>query len=98
MALNHGAEVIIVGDPEREDTLRMLSTIRRSYTPNTVAAFVPSISKKHRIIELIPYARDVRTFEGKATAYVCKDFLCRTPTTDPDVMISSIMEVEKSGI
>ena len=24
-----------------------------------------------------------RTLEGRATAYVCRDFVCRLPTTDP---------------
>lgn len=95
MALNHGAEVIIIGNPEMEDTLQMISTLRCAYAPNTVAAFIPSTLKKHRILELIPYARDVRTLEGKATAYVCKNFLCMAPTTDLEVMISSVMDVEK---
>ena len=76
----------------------MISALRRLYAPNMVAAFVSSKVKKSQIIKLIPYARDFRTFDEKATAYVCKDFLCQAPTTDPEVMISSIMEVEKGGI
>jgi uncharacterized protein YyaL (SSP411 family) len=94
MALNSSAEVIVTGDPGREDTLTMLSALRRSYSPNMVAVFIPSTIQDPEITALIPYARDIRTFEGKATAYVCKDFICRAPTTVPEEMLGAIEDVE----
>jgi len=94
MAFNPGAKVIIAGDPSREDLLSMISAFRRSFVPNTVAAFIPSTAKTPSIARLIPYARDVQTFDGRATAYVFEDYLCRAPTTDPEEMVSTIMEVE----
>ena len=94
MALTSSAEVIITGDPAREDTLAMLSALRQSYSPNMVAVFIPSTIHTPEITALIPYARDIRTLEGKATAYVCKDFICRAPTTTPEEMLNSIKDVE----
>jgi uncharacterized protein YyaL (SSP411 family) len=94
MALNSSAEVIITGDPAREDTLTMLSALRQSYCPNMVAVFIPSTIRNPEITALIPYARDIHTFEGRATAYVCKDFICRSPTTLPEEMINAIEDVE----
>jgi uncharacterized protein YyaL (SSP411 family) len=98
MALNSSSEVIITGDPAREDTLAMLSALRQSYSPNMVAVFIPSTIHNPEITALIPYARDIRTFEGRATAYVCKDFICRSPTTVPKDMLDAIEEVETGSL
>jgi uncharacterized protein YyaL (SSP411 family) len=94
MALNSSAEVIVTGDPAKEDTLEMLSALRKAYCPNMVAVFIPSTIRNKEIENLIPYARDIRTFEGRATAYVCKDFICRAPTTTPEEMLDTIKDVE----
>jgi hypothetical protein len=42
MALNSSAEVIVTGDPAKEETLLMLSALRKAYCPNMVAVFIPS--------------------------------------------------------
>ena len=94
MALNSSAEVIITGDPSKEDTLEMLSALRKAFCPNMVAVFIPSTIPNTEIAALVPYARDVRTFEDRATAYVCKDFICRAPTTVPEEMLDTIEGVE----
>jgi uncharacterized protein YyaL (SSP411 family) len=94
MALNSSAEVIVTGDPAKEDTLLMLSALRKAYCPNMVAVFIPSTGRGAQISKLIPYARDIRTLEGRATAYVCKDFICRAPTTVPEEMLEMIKDVE----
>ncbi len=97
MAFNPGAQVIIIGDPSKRDTLEMISAYRRTFCPNSVAAFIPYPKGTSTVGDLIYHARDVRAFNGQATAYVCEDFLCRAPTTDPDEMVSSIMEIETEG-
>ena len=97
MALNPGTKVLITGNPSWEDTLEMISVFRRSFLPNTVAAFIPSTSKTPSIAGLIPYVKNIGTFHGQATAYVFEDFLSRAPTTDPKSMISTIIEVERNG-
>ena len=32
--------------------------------------------------ELIPYVKEHKALEDKATAYVCRNFACQMPTTD----------------
>jgi uncharacterized protein YyaL (SSP411 family) len=98
MAFHTSAEVIIAGDPEAPDTLEMISALRKSYVPNMVAAFVPTSHDKPEIADLVPFAASVRTFAGKATAYVCKDFICRAPTTSPREMINTLDDIENMRI
>ncbi len=98
MALHSSAEVIIVGDPKAEDTIDMLCAIRRSFWPNTVTAFIPTSEKNPEIAQLIPYTKGMKTFKGKATAYVCKDYICRAPTTNPDEMLATVADIEEMRI
>jgi uncharacterized protein YyaL (SSP411 family) len=39
---------------------------------------------------LVPLVRAKVARGGKATAYVCEGWLCRSPTTDPEVFLSQI--------
>jgi uncharacterized protein YyaL (SSP411 family) len=98
MALNATAKVVIVGDPEKEDTLAMISALRRSYTPNTVAAFIPSTVRNPRIKQYIPYVHNAAPIGGQATAIVCKDFVCHSPITDPEEMLATIKDVEEGRL
>jgi len=36
---------------------------------------------------MIPALKYQEALNGRATAYVCQDFQCSAPTTDPDEMI-----------
>ena len=78
-------EVVISGDPEADDTRKMLDRLRRHYSPNKVLLLRPEEDKD--LLELIPALKYQEALNGKATAYVCQDFQCSAPTTDPDEMI-----------
>lgn len=73
-------EIAIIGAPEAEDTRAMINMVFKRYLPNKVVAFAPEAdSRASRTIKLLE-GRD--RIDGKATAYVCRDFYCESPTTD----------------
>jgi len=78
-------EVVIVGDLHSGDTKNLLATLRREFIPNKVVILRPS-EESPEIIQLAEYARDMLRKEGKATAYVCRNYTCRLPTTDAGKM------------
>lgn len=78
-------EVVISGDPKAKDTQEMMDRLRLHYSPNRVQLFRPE--EDERLFELIPALKYQDALEGRATAYVCQDFQCSAPTTDPDEMI-----------
>lgn len=72
-------EIAIIGAPEAEDTRAMINVVFKRYLPNKVVAFAPEAdSRASRTIKLLE-GRD--RIDGKATAYVCRDFYCESPTT-----------------
>lgn len=86
-ALGPSSEVVLVGDLEAEDTKNMLSALRREFIPNKVVIFRPGAEESAEIIHIAEYTRNMLSKEGKATAYVCRNFICRLPATDAGKML-----------
>ena len=88
-------EVVVVGDPENEKTVEMLSALRKSYFPQMAKAFIPSNKKSTELLKLVPYAKELRPFENETTAFICIDFICRNPTTSIRSMLDILKEIEE---
>ena len=93
-ALAHPREVAIVGAPEAADTRALLEVCTTGYRPHQIVA-LGAVRRRSpdrggegsvrdlRPTEEIPLLQDRSPIEGRATAYVCVDFACRAPVTDP---------------
>jgi uncharacterized protein YyaL (SSP411 family) len=80
--LSAPAEVAIIGDLAAPDTLEMLIAVWRPYAPNkVVAASFPGDEEAARIVPLLADRPQVK---GRATAYICRNYICNAPTTDPE--------------
>ncbi|HPQ41647.1 MAG TPA: thioredoxin domain-containing protein, partial [bacterium] len=79
--------VVIAGIPGRRDTLEMVAAMRDGYHPDRVVLFRPDGDEPENalpeIAELAPFTANQRMVNGKATAYICREFTCRAPVTDP---------------
>lgn len=78
-------EVVIAGNKNSKDTDGMLNTLRNEYIPNKVVLFRDEDSVV--ISEIAPYTKAQKSLNGMATAYVCLNFVCKLPTTDPNQML-----------
>ena len=87
MALGDGQEVVIVGDPSSEDTRAMLDALARPFLPNKVVLLRRPGEDGDGTVALAPFVEGHHQVDGKATAYVCRDHLCRNPTTDVQTML-----------
>jgi len=76
-------EVVIAGEPGAEDTAALIATVREKYLPQAAVLLVPPGKSGGKIRELAPFAEAYEPVDGKAAAYVCRDFTCQLPTTDP---------------
>jgi hypothetical protein len=90
-AFSGGYEIVIAGDPQHADTRAMLSAIHRQFLPNTVI-LLRSRKSDTVLDQMAPFTRAQGTIEGKATAYVCRNFACNRPTTDINTMLSLLKE------
>jgi uncharacterized protein YyaL (SSP411 family) len=70
-------EIALVGDPGTPDAAALLAEVRREYRPMAVVAAGPSDGSA------VPLLHDRPLRDGRATAYVCRNFACRAPVVEP---------------
>jgi uncharacterized protein len=81
-AYGEASEIVIAGDPTEAETQHMLRTVQRQYLPNALLILHPPGAAGEEVRKLIPLAADKMALGGRATAYVCQNFACQSPTTD----------------
>jgi uncharacterized protein YyaL (SSP411 family) len=81
-ALAHPREVAIVGDAEAADTRALLEACATGYRPHQIIALgQPGVEPA-----TVPVLEGRGQIDGRATAYVCVDFVCRRPVTEPEAL------------
>ena len=79
------SEVVIAGDLQADDTMDMLKALRKEFIPNKVVILRPD--EDSEITRISDYTKSLSSKGGKATAYVCRNFSCRLPVTEPGKML-----------
>ncbi|MEE9165951.1 MAG: thioredoxin domain-containing protein [Candidatus Neomarinimicrobiota bacterium] len=83
-------EIVIVGDLDGDDTARMLQVVRAQFLPNKVVLLKSSNGSGTQLAKLAPFTETQVAVNGNATAYVCQNYTCDSPTTDPDEMLNAL--------
>jgi uncharacterized protein YyaL (SSP411 family) len=84
MAAGHSIEVVIAGDPSSELTKELLATVRASYLPQAVVLLLPDGDAGAPLKKLAPFVESYGSLDGTPAAYVCRNFACEMPTSDPE--------------
>lgn len=93
LALAPSQEVVIVGKTGGEDTRLMLTSLRKIYFPNAVTLFKPAEDENPEINRHAGFVEFMYAKDNKATAYVCTNFKCNFPTSDPATMLDSLQAI-----
>ncbi len=81
-------EVAIVGAPEADATQALLRVVFSRYRPNSIVALrVPADPQPAQVIPLLA---DRDALDGQPTAYVCENYACQMPTTNPDTLAQQL--------
>ncbi|MGD0952223.1 MAG: thioredoxin domain-containing protein [Methanotrichaceae archaeon] len=80
-------EVVMVGDPDAQDTIEMLKALSSRFLPSKVMILVDSGEETPAIIRLAGFTKNLSSIKGAATAYVCANHACDLPTTDAARML-----------
>jgi uncharacterized protein YyaL (SSP411 family) len=80
-------EVVVAGNTASEDTQLMLHALRTAFLPNKVVILRP-LEEDPEILRFANYVKPYSSIDGtKATAYVCRNYICSLPTTEADMML-----------
>ncbi len=83
-ALADPVEIAISGEVETADTDALIAVARDGYRPFAVLAVGVSGGTR------VPLLEDRPQRDGRATAYVCRQFACRAPVTNPADLASEL--------
>ncbi len=84
--LGNPRQIIVVGAREAQDTSALLRTIHSRFMPNRILLLVDSEETRTRLVEGIPSVDGMRRIDGRAAAYVCRDYACQLPVTDSSAL------------
>ena len=95
-------EIVIVGPREDPATQKLLDTVFGRFLPNKVvvgaeagqpALSPPSLSgDSGGEVSGLPLLEGRGMVEGKPTAYVCRNYVCQLPVTDPEALAKQLEE------
>jgi uncharacterized protein len=94
-------EVAVIGDPDDAGTRALHRRALRSTAPGLVLAVSAEIRKDGENAEDIEshpeLLRERPMKDGKATAYMCRGFVCEAPTTDADELGRQLSAADAAG-
>ena len=84
--LDKPRQIVIAGDPDKEDTRTLLREVPSRYLPNTILLLADGRENQAFLEKRLPFVKTVTKIEGRATAYVCEDFTCKMPVNTREAL------------
>ena len=82
-------QVVIAGEADAPDTRALFDALRVSYRPSWVV--VPAFTQHRSALErVLPWVSGMAARDGRATAYVCRDFACQAPVHTPEALLAQL--------
>src|SRR5207249_11743191 len=79
-------EIAIGGKKEAPETKALLRQVPRHFLPKTILFLADGSDDQKYLGEKNEAIRTMSTVEGKSAAYVCENFTCKAPVTDPKAL------------
>ena len=95
-------QIVLVGPRDREDTRALRSVLTRTYLPFATVISVDGKrgtaagSGRAALARLLPWIGAMGLVDGRAAAYVCRNFACERPVTDPAALAALIASTPRT--
>ena len=84
--LSKPKQIILAGTAGGDDTKAMLKVVHGRFLPNKILLLADGAGGQKELSRLLPVISTMTPLKGKATAYVCENYTCQLPTSDPAVV------------
>jgi uncharacterized protein YyaL (SSP411 family) len=78
-------QIVIAGAYGAGDTQELLRLVWQRYLPNRVLLLADGGVGLKQLVRWLPLLSTVRRKQGRATAYICENYVCNLPTADPQI-------------
>ena len=86
-------QIVVAGEKNDERTRQLLKTIRRYFAPRTVLLLADGGAGQRFLGERNEALAAMTPVEGRSAVYLCENFTCRAPVTDPTNLERFLREV-----
>jgi uncharacterized protein YyaL (SSP411 family) len=83
-------QIVIAGPRGRADRDALASTIAARYLPFAVVIPLEPGPPQQALAGMLPFVAAMTPKDDRATAYVCRNFTCQEPVTDPAALASQL--------
>jgi uncharacterized protein YyaL (SSP411 family) len=81
--LSEPRQIVIAGDRGAADTQALLRTVHARFVPNRILLLIDSEETRGALALAAPAVASMHKLEGRAAAYVCRNFACQLPVSEP---------------
>jgi len=82
-SLSKPRQIVIAGKKDAPETKALLKEVHRHFLPKTILLLADAADGQEYLGERNEAIRAMSSVEGKPAAYVCENFTCKAPVTDP---------------
>jgi uncharacterized protein YyaL (SSP411 family) len=84
LALDPPRHVVLAGDARSPDFRRMARVLHERLGPRRALMAVDGGEAQRWLATRAPWLAEMKPIDGRVTAYVCEEYACRAPMTEPD--------------
>ena len=84
--LDKPKQILIAGQRNSPDTMAILREVHKRFIPNKILVLADGGPAHQRLNASLEILDSLRQVDGKATAYICEDYVCKLPTNDVAVV------------
>ncbi len=86
-SLSKPKQIIIAGKADDPHTGNLLAEVHKRFIPNKIILLADGAQGQKTLASYVPFIDSVRMIDGKPTAYICENYACQLPTSDPQTMV-----------
>jgi len=89
-SLGKPRQIVIAGEMDAPETKDLLNEVHRHFLPKTVLLLADGAEGQQYLGAKNEAIRAMSIVSGKPAAYVCENFTCKAPVTDPKLLAELI--------
>lgn len=89
-SLSKPKQIVIAGKPDAADTRALLRAVHHHFLPNKIVLLADNARGQAFLGRHLAFIRAVEKRDGRATAFVCQDYVCQLPVTNPTDLIKQV--------
>src|SRR4051812_45775718 len=86
LSLSKPRQIVIAGPVKSAETRALVAEVHRHFVPDKVLLLADGGEGQRYLEEKLKALRGMKPIDGKSAAYVCENFTCKAPVTEPKAL------------